>query len=145
MPTIAIICTLDEIVPHSLGDQANNLRHFSLNLSVSFTNDSAGGVPASPHVFMPWRWKLSGLKFLASTGAAGTPAVGMPAVFIPANPPAVPASVSGALETRFANPNPPDPANPLYYCWSDQPGVQPPAGTPAPPLENWSRVLAHAS
>jgi len=147
MPTIAIICSIDEIVPYSLGDQPNNLRHFSLNLSVSFTNDSAGGVPASPNVFMPWRWTLNRLKFLASTGAAGTAPAGTPAVPVIVNPVPlpVPAAVQGTLEARFADPNPPDPPNPRYYCWSDQPGGQAPAGAPAPPLENWSRVLAHAS
>ena len=52
--TIAIICTLDEIVPQSLGDPHN--RHFTFNISVSLTNDSAGSPPV-PDVFQPWKWK----------------------------------------------------------------------------------------
>jgi len=127
--TIAIICTLDEIIPHSLGE-TNGTRHFSLNLSVSLTNDSVGGVPASVEIFQPWKWRNVGLKVLATNGTDGA----VPVAFAVTAPAALP-SVSGALEVRFANPDP------LYFRWADQPGV---AGIPGPD-ENWSRVLAHAS
>lgn len=134
--TIAIICTLDEIVPHSLGD-ANN-RHFSLNLSVALTNDSTGN-PTSPDVFQPWKWTNVSLRILPSKGASGTKPDGTSFLDAIAAP-VVPAAISGALGNRFSNPNPP--GNQLYFRWADQPGV---AGPPNPPDENWSRVLAHAS
>jgi hypothetical protein len=136
--TIAIICTLDEIVPHSLGD-ANN-RHFSLNISVSLTNDSTGN-PPSPDVFQPWKWTNVSLRILPSKGASGTTPDGTSFLDAIAAP-AVPAAISGRLQDRFADPNPP--GGQLYFRWADQPGVAGPAGV-TPPDENWSRVVAHAS
>ena len=141
--TIAIICTLDEIVPHSLGDPNN--RHFTFNISVSLTYDSAGS-PSVPDVFQPWNWKSVGLRVLPSKGASGTKPDGTSfldtkdtALPSGTTPPVVTA-VSTALANRFSNTNPP--GGQLYFRWADQPGV---VGPPNPPDENWSRVLAHAS
>jgi len=141
--TIAIICTLDEIVPHSLGDPHN--RHFTFNISVSLTNDSAGSPPV-PDVFQPWKWKNVGLRILPSKGASGTKPDGTSfldttdtALPHGTTPPVVTA-VSTALSSRFTNANPP--GGQLYFRWADQPGI---VGPPNPPDENWSRVLAHAS
>ena len=141
--TIAIICTLDEIVPHSLGDPKN--RHFTFNISVSLTNDSAGSPPV-PEVFQPWNWKSVGLRILPSKGASGTKPDGTS--FLDTNDAGLPAgatppvviAVTTALTKRFTNANPP--GGRLYFLWADQPGI---VGPPNPPDENWSRVLAHAS
>lgn len=137
---IAIICTLDELLPYSLGYTAN--RYFSVHLSVAMR-----GQPDLPgtmaELFQPWLLTLVTPSVYADSGAAGSPPNGKP---VPApslafldtaavDCSAIGASLSGRFTMASAN------SDSTYFLWSDEPGLS----TPPTTGENWSRLLAHAS
>jgi len=145
MPTaIAIICTLDELIPYSVADLTT--RYFSINLSMGLTGTPALPSAAAARILQPWNLTfgshLSPLPFTvyADSGASGATPSGGTVPFTVVSPPVQPVQqVVARLNSRF---NAAVTANDTgYFDWADQPGLS----GPVAPGENWSRLLAHAS
>ena len=146
MPTtIAIICTLDEVIPYSLADAAN--RYFSLNLSVALRGDAVLPAGAVANLLQPWKLKfgtdVSPLlpSVYVDAGAAGSVPSGKKidcTVVSPATPAVT--QVTTRLGNRFQAAI--DANNLAYFNWDDDPNATSP---PATFEENWSRLVAHAS
>jgi hypothetical protein len=146
MPTtIAIICTLDEVIPYSLADGAS--RYFSVNLSVAMQNATALPTGAVANLLQPWTLKLgtSAAPFLptvyADAGAAGTaPSGALVNCTVVAPSTFSVLQVTTRLGDRFQAAIAQN--NLAYFNWDDDPNA---AQAPGNFIENWSRILAHAS
>ena len=144
MPTtIAIICTLDELIPYSLADREN--RYFSLHLSVAFKNQALLPETALLPFFQPWTLAAVTPVIYADAGAAGTAPSGAliaaaDLVFIdptPIDPTQIGEWLGKRLTTAITN------QTGSYFNWADDP--DPSLTLPADPEENWSRIVSHAS
>jgi hypothetical protein len=149
MPTsIAIICTINEVLPYSIADGAN--RYFSVNLSAALRGDPALPGDAA-NLLQPWLLtfgtnNLPTVQVYADNLTSGAQPAGsiLPQSSVTlAAPGNIPTAqqvkpVTTRLINRF---NAAVAANDTtYFHWADDPS----APTQAPG-ENWSRVLAHAS
>lgn len=147
MPTtIAIICTLDELIPYSRADRSN--RYFSLHLSVGLKNVAALPDTTAIPLFQPWELTSVTPVIYADAGAPGTAPSGAQIaagdiVSIDPSPldPAQIGQIGKWLGNRFAYAM--KKPNPAYFTWSDDP--DPNLKLPSSPSENWSRILSHAS
>lgn len=143
--SIAIICTINEVLPYSIADGTN--RYFSVNLSAALRGDPALPRNAA-NLFQPWlltfgTGTLPAVQVYADALASGAQpggsilAPGSVAFVAPAKPPDA-AQVKTRLTNRF-NAAVADNST-GYFHWADDP-----TGPTQAPGENWSRVLAHAS
>lgn len=140
MPTtIAIICTLDELVLHSFIDPAK-FRYFSVHLSVGLRGDPV--VPgAEAKLLQPWLHSaVPTIKLYGDSKDSGELPDGDAIATLTIDKAAVHCSQIGAvLSQRFSSAVTADTGP--YFLWADEPN------TPTPPVpgDNWTRTVDHAS
>jgi hypothetical protein len=157
---IALICTLDELLPYSLADTSGS-RYFNLNLSVGLRTGTSLPDASVDAILQPWLLSPLALTAYADVGAAGdapngkaVPVTVLPNPALSAQAPSNPnpaqqppstaqliqGTIGDRLSNRYAYYQTAANQDQTYYHWDDDP-----SNPTQNSGESWPRILAHAS